>query len=91
MEELVGWTTASLSTMEMSAWTTCNYRQQRRQTTGKQHSGKNTVSDPEPNDGTDSKKKTEGRRKDTKGERAPSPEDMTGNEEATVDTVGHVI
>lgn len=69
--------TASLSTMEMSAWTTCNYRRQQRQTTGKQHGGKNTVSDQEQQDGTKKKsrrekdEREEQEEKRQRGERAP--------------------
>ena len=80
--------------MEMSAWTTCNYRRQQRQTTGKQHGGKNIVSDKEQQDGIKSKKKMEEKKKKKRGKRwvrSLLSEDATGNKEATEGTVSHVM
>lgn len=52
--------------MEMSAWTTCNYGTQQRQTTGRQHGGE-TVSDQEKRGGKEEERDSERER----SERAP--------------------
>lgn len=58
--------------MEMSAWTTCNYRRQQRQTTGKRHGGKNIVSDQDQLDETKTSRTKKGEREEQEEKRQRS-------------------
>lgn len=76
--------------MEMSAWTTCNYRWQQQQTTGKKHGGKNTEWSGVTRWDKEVERK-QGWERRTGGKEREVSALLTGNKKETENMVGHIM